>query len=208
MATVSSPADRLVTLEGVSWETYERLLAEHQDKSGTRFSYCEGTLEIMVASSRHEQPSRILAQLVEVIAEEFGINLNPLGSMTFRRPDLLKGFESDSAYYVGRASAFWGREVDPQVDPPPDLLIEVDVTSWSLDRFPIFAAFGVPEVWRYDGTRVAIYRLQSGRYEEVNGSGVLPHLTGAVASRLLEESRQCERPEWLRRVRQWARGEK
>lgn len=125
MATVASTAERLVTLTGVSWETYERLLSEHNDSTGTRFTYDEETLEIMLASSRHEQPSRILAQLLEVIAEEFGVNLSPLGSVTFKRFALGKGFEPDSCHYVGRPSPVWGREVDPAVDAPPDLVIEV-----------------------------------------------------------------------------------
>ena len=204
MSAVASPVERLVTLSGVSWETYERLLAEHQDQGGTRFTYNEGTLEIMVASSRHEQPSRVLAELVGVVAEEFGINLCPLGSMTFKRSDLVKGFEPDSGYYVGRDSTFWGMEVDPAVDPPPDLILEVDVTSWSLDRFPIFAAFGVPEIWRYDGSRVAIFRLLEGRYVEVERSQALPAVTGPVATRFLEESRRRNRTQWLRQVREWA----
>ena len=105
MATVTSPAERLVILEGVSWETYERLLAEHEDQNGTRFSYNEGTLEIMVLSARHEQPNRILAMLVEAIAEGLRIRVSPLGSTTFKRSELRKGFEPDSAYYVGRTSA-------------------------------------------------------------------------------------------------------
>lgn len=209
MATVTSPPERLVTLTGVSWETYERLLAEHQDQRGTRFTYDDGNLEIMVVSSRHELPNRILAMLVEAVAEGLGIALIPLGSTTFKRASLRKGFEPDSAYYIGRASALWGQDhIDPAVDPPPDLIIELDVSSWSLDRFPIFAAFGVPEVWRYDGTRVTIFRLEGDRYVEVQTSRLLPPVTGSLATRFLEESRQLASHEWLERVREWARAQR
>ena len=205
MSTVLSPAEQRVTLTGVSWETYQRLLAERNERSGTRFAYSEGTLEIMVLSARHEEPNRTLAALVEVLAEEFGIDLRRPGSTTLQRADRLKGFEPDSAFYVAHAPAVPAREVDPAADPPPDLIIEVDVSSPSLDRFPIFAAFGVLEVWRYDGSRVAIFRLEGGQYVEVDSSAALPPLTGAVATRFLEESRELRSTEWLHRVRDWAR---
>jgi len=205
MSAVAAPAERLVTLSGVSWETYERLLCDYQDRPGTRFTYNEGDLEIMVLSARHEQPNRILATIVEVVAEEFGIDVSPLGSTTFKRQDLIKGFEPDTGYYIGHAAEMGGRDVDPAVDPPPDLTIEVDVTSRSLNRFPIFAAFGIPEVWRCHEWRVTIYRLEGGRYVEVESSAVLPLLTGALLTRFLEDSRRLRSTAWLRLVRDWAR---
>ncbi len=205
MSTVLTPVEHKVILTGVSWETYERLLAEHEDRTGTRFAYDEGTLEIMVVSARHENPNRTLAMLVEVLAEEFGIDIFRLGSTTFKREEMLKGFEPDSAFYIGHAAAVEGIDVDPAVDPPPDLTIEVDVTSPSLSRFPIFAAFGVPEVWRYDGSRVAFFRLEGGRYRETELSAVLPGLTAAIATEFLEASRSMRSTQWLRRVRAWAR---
>lgn len=203
--TVASPAaEQRVTLQ-VSWETYERLLAEHPDAAGPRFTYDEGTLEIMVVSASHETPNRILARLVDEVAVELGINAYPLGSTTFKREELLKGFEPDSAFYIGRRSVLWDTEVDAAVDPPPDLVIEIDVSRSSLPRFPIFAAFGVPEVWRYDGTRVSIWRLEAGRYVEAERSTALPVVTGPLATRFLEESRTLPSTEWVRRVREWAR---
>lgn len=205
MSTVASPAERLVVLHGVSWETYERLLAEHNEANGTRFTYSEGELEIVVLSARHEQPNRVLALLAELVGAGFGVKVCPLGSTTFKRDDLLKGFEPDSAFYIGRGSAFWGHDVDPTVDPPPDLTIEVDVTRESLDRFPIFAAFGVPEVWRYDGSRVAVFRLEGGQYVETEVSPAFPALTGALITQFLEQSRRLEIAEWIDRVREWAR---
>ena len=205
--TVASPvAEQRVTLQ-VSWETYERLLAEHPDVAGPRFTYDEGTLEIMVVSASHEQPNRILARLVEEVATELGIDIGPLGSTTFKREELLKGFEPDSAFYIGRRSALWDTELDAAVDPPPDLVIEIDISRSSLPRFPIFAAFGVPEVWRYDGTRVSVWRLEAGRYVEAQTSMALPVVTGAVATQFLEESRTLPSTEWVRRVREWARSQ-
>src|SRR5712692_8628475 len=205
MATVTAPAQQKVILRGVSWETYQRLLAEHQDASGTHFIYNEGDLEIMVLSADHEEPNRDLELLVNVLAEEFDLDVRRVGSLTFQREDMQKGFEPDSAYYIAHASQIEGRRVDPAVDPPPDLIIEVDVSSPSLNRFPIFAAFGVPEVWRYDSSRVAIYRLEAGRYVEATSSSAFPPLTAEMATRFLEERRRTRNKEWVRRVREWAR---
>src|SRR5437867_1247505 len=103
MAAVSNPVEHQVILRGVSWGTYQRLQSEHQDHNGTRFTYQEGDLEIMVVSARHEEPNRTLAALVEVVAEEFGLDFRRLGSTTFQREELLKGFEPDSAYYFTHA---------------------------------------------------------------------------------------------------------
>ena len=146
MATVLSPVEHKVVLDGVSWETYQRLLHEHLEECGTRFTYNEGVLEIMVLSARHEQPNRTLAALVEATCAELGVDFRRLGSTTFQRSGLHKGFEPDTAFYIEHAAQFRGRDVDASVDPPPDLIIEVDVTNSSLIRFPVFAAFGVPEV--------------------------------------------------------------
>src|SRR5437660_4721477 len=171
MATVVSSPERLVILDNVSWETYERLITEHGERSGTRFTYDEGVLQIMVVSSRHEEPNRTLALIVEILAEELDIDLRRLGSMTFKRKDLLKGFEPDSCFYIQHADDIIGRpEIKLPVDPPPDLVIEVDITRESLNRFPIFAAVGIPEIWRFDGARVIFYRLQSNSYIETSHS--------------------------------------
>src|SRR2546422_240020 len=187
MKTIAPPEQRVV-LQNVSWETYERLLAENVDSVGTRFTYDEGALEIMVVSIGHENPNRILAQLVEVVAEETRRDLHHAGSTTFKRKDLAKGFEPDSCFYIDHAEQVRGKEeLDLVTDPPPDLVIEVDITRSSLSRFPIFAALGVPEVWRFDGDRVTMHRLETGRYVEIETSVALPPLTASQATVFLEE---------------------
>lgn len=206
MATPQILIDRLVVLDRVSWDTYERLLAEHQDPAGMRFSYDDGRMEIMVLSLRHEQPNRRLSQIVEILAEELDLDLEPAGSTTFKRGDLRKGFEPDSSYYIQNAEAIRGKQkIDLTIDPAPDLIIEIDITSESIDKFPIFAAIGVPEVWKYDGAQVVIFRLENGAYLKAEQSPALGLLTGEMATQFLDESRQMKSTAWLRRVRQWAR---
>jgi Uma2 family endonuclease len=208
MSTVMSPVVEQRVVLNVSWETYERLLADHPDAAGPRFTYDEGTLEIMVLSAPHEEPNRTLSLLVELVAAELGIDVRRLGSTTFKRVELLKGFEPDSAFYIAHASAVRGRDVEPAGDPPPDLIIEIDISRSSLARFPIFAAFGVPEVWRYDGSRVSIWRLEGGQYIEAQSSAALPPLMGSLTTQFLEESRTMRSTEWLRRVRVCARSQR
>lgn len=209
MATVLSPPERLVILRGITWHTYNRIIAEHGERGGTRFTYDEGVLEIMVLSSRHERTNRTLALLVEVLAEEMSTDLGRFGSTTFRREDLQKGFEPDSCFYIKNEKAVRGKdEIDLTTDPPPDLIIEVDITSESLDRLPIFAAVGVPELWRSDGDSIALFNLESGMYVEAPHSLAFPALTADVATRFLAESRELTSTAWLRDVREWARSSK
>ncbi len=159
-------------------------------------------------SSRHEIPNRTLATIVEVVAEEREVDIARLGSMTFKLKNLQKGFEPDSCFYIQHADAIQeNQEIDIAVDPPPDLSIEVDITSGSLNRFPLFAAVGIPEVWRFDGKRVAIFRLNSGAYVEAPNSRALPPVTGEILTHFLEESQKLKSTAWLRKIRQWARSQ-
>lgn len=206
MASVTSPPDQRLILHDVSWETYEGLVADHRDRSSPRFTYDQGVLEVMSPGSEHERANTRLALLVEVVAEEWGIDVDSLGSMTFRREAFQRGFEPDSCFYIRNEALVRDRQrIDPDVDPPPDLVIEIDVTSPSLPKFPIYAQMGVPEVWRYDGRRVGVHQLQANAYREIETSASLPPLTGDLLTRFLADSRTRPRTEWLRALRKWAR---
>jgi len=208
MATIlemPTQSGQKVVLSGVSWDAYERLLAEHQDSATTRFAYDRGTLEIMILSLRHERLKHGLATLVEFIAEELQIDVEGAGSTTFRREDLERGFEPDACFYFKDAEYIRRKdEIDVTIDPPPELVIEIDITSPSLNKFPIFAAIGVAEVWRYDGSggQVSIFRLSGGEYVNVAESVALPGVTGALVSRLLAVSQTMKRADWLRLARE------
>ncbi len=206
METVKSPAEQRVVLHNVSWETYERLLAEHADSSAPRFAYDRGELEIMSPNPEHERTNRRIAQLVLAVADEMGIAAEDLGSTTFRREDLERGFEPDSCFYTKNEGAIRGKDrIDLTVDPPPDLVIEVDITSPSLDKLSIYASMGIPEVWRYDGRRVSVLILEEEAYIEVASSKALWPLASEVLTRFVEESKMLERRAWIRKVRDWAR---
>ena len=143
MTEIQSPPEQRVLLTNVSWETYERLLAEHPDSASPRFAYDRGMLEISAYGGTHEFFNRLLAQVIEVVTEELDIEVRSLGSMTLKR-------EPDSCFYIQNEEVVRGTaDVPPDMGPPPDLIIEVDIPSPSLSRFPIYAGFGVP---RYGAT--------------------------------------------------------
>ena len=207
MATVLPPPDQGVLLRNVSWETYEGLLADHRDSSAPRFAYDRGTLEIMSPLPEHEEINRALASLVENVAVEWRMSFRNLGSTTFRREDLGRGFEPDSCFYLQNAERIRGKaRIDLTLDPPPDLVIEIDITHRTLDKLPIYAALGVPEVWRCDGSRLAIMILEGGAYQEREESLALQRVSAAALSKLLRESREMDPPDWILHVRDWARG--
>jgi Uma2 family endonuclease len=144
----ASTTVQCVILDGISWETYERLLNEHGESGGTHFTYDRGRLEIMVLSAAHKALKHALEVLVEIFAEELNIDVRGFGSTTFRRADLHRGFEPDACFYIRQEPHVRGkREIRLPVDPPPDLIIEIDISSPSLDKLPLFATLGVPEVW-------------------------------------------------------------
>ena len=148
MELAKGPAEQRVLLRNVSWETYERLIAEREERPVPRFFYDRGVLEIVSPSIEHEGIGRLCALLVELLAEEMGLDVFDAGHTTFRREDLERCFEPDGSFYFSQnAGCVRGKHnIDLDVDPPPDLVVEVDVTSYSLDKLPIYARIGVREV--------------------------------------------------------------
>ena len=206
MATVLTAPEQKVILRNVSWETYERLLDERGDDPVPRFNFDQGDLEIMRPSSEHEEFKCTFAQIVDVVAEELGINARGLGSTTFKRQEVERGFEPDACYYIQSFARLRGRRrIDLLVDPPPDLIIEIEVTSDSMEKLGIYAALGVPEVWRYDGNRLTMLVLEDGRYVERDTSLALPILTPTVLKELIDESISLDPIPWLRKLRKWVR---
>lgn len=198
--------DQRIVLHNISWETYEHLLADHENASAPRFTYDRGDLEIMSPMRQHEKINRALASLVEVVGEELEIDFDNSGSTTFKRRDLDRGFEPDSCFYFKNEPAIRDkRSIDLATDPPPDLVIKIDITHSSIDKHNLFAALGVPEVWRYDGEQVVILFLDGDEYISSDRSLALPRVTAADVNHLISVLGASSRMAWLRRVRSWAR---
>jgi Uma2 family endonuclease len=206
MTTADNITDQSVVLRGVRWETYERLLADHQDSSGTRLNYDSGTLEIMAPSFKHENLKETIASLFQLVVETKGVDFVAAGSTTFRRQDLRKGFEPDACFYVRDVERIRTRdEIDLSVDPPPDLVVEVVVTSRVINKLPLFAALAIPEVWRYQAEELQILVLESNAYFSKATSSILPGVGSRALTELVQSSRGMTRPLWIQSVRDWAR---
>jgi Uma2 family endonuclease len=204
MSAVLSRTERRVVLHDVSWATFEALSREAR---GGRLVYDRGRLEIMVPSFEHENVKGLVGRLVEVYAEELEIDLAAGGSTTLGREDLDRGIESDECYYIANAPRVRGKEtLELPLDPPPDLAIEVDLSSSSSGKLEIYAALEVPEVWRYAADSVTIYRLhKDGQYRPSPTSSALPQFPIDELNRLLQSRGACSETQLARRFRTWIR---
>lgn len=199
-------ANQKVILHHVSWDTYERLLFEQDTSPSTHFFYDRGTLEIMILSLKHEKLKHKIATLVEVLAEELGHDVEGAGSTTFRREDLQRGFEPDACFYFKQAAQMRQKDVvDLSVDPPPELVIENDITSPSLNKLPIYAHLGVSEVWRYDGTALTIMQNAGDEFKSQPQSRLLPGVTTDQLNQWIRASQTQDNRVWLSRVRETIR---
>lgn len=174
--SLSEPHPRVV-LEDVSWGLYERMLKEVGERP-IRLTYDDGRLEIMTLSFEHESVKKIIARLLEAYADATRVSIEGGGSTTFKRKKLRIGLEPDECYYVAHAAAVIGKKrLNLAVDPPPDLAIEIDISPPDVARQPIYAALGVPEVWRFDeGGVTPLRRTVAGEYEPVDRSLSFPDL--------------------------------
>jgi Uma2 family endonuclease len=206
VGTVLTLPEQRVVLQNVSWETYEHLLSDHMDASAPRFTFDRGILEIMSPSSEHEEYKQTLTLLVEMLADGLRMDIRNLGSTTFKRSQLERGFEADACFYIQSAESMHGKtRIDPAVDPAPDLVIEVEITTPALNKLPIYAAFRVPEIWRYDGTRLVVLQLLGAEYIESSKSLAFSKASVDDLSRLVQQGASLKRTEWLLRLRDWVR---
>lgn len=186
MQTLQLSETRTV-LENVRWETFVELAAQRRG-SVPRMTFDEGVLELMSPLRQHENIGSLIGRLVETSTEVLDIEICSVASTTFKRKDLQKAFEADESYYIEHAEQIRPKEeVDLTIDPPPDLVIEVEITSSAIRKLKLFAAMGVPEVWRHDGERLQMSILSNGQYVSIDSSNALPGLTAAMIDSILEK---------------------
>ena len=185
MQVIESPETRIV-LENVRWETFLEL-SEQRRGSVPRMTYDNGVLEMMSPRRQHENIGRLIGRIIETYSEVLEIEIQSVASTTFKRKELKKAFEADESYYVQHAEQIRPKEeLDLAVDPPPDLVVEVEITSSAIQKFKLFAAMGVPEVWRHDGDHLEMFRLQGGVYEAIDSSHALQGLSAATINGVLQ----------------------
>jgi Uma2 family endonuclease len=174
------------TFHNVTWDEYEELLKQVGEAHGLRISYNDGTLKVMSLSPEHEQYVSFINSLVTHIRLRLRMNIRFFGSATLRKKKKSKGHEPDACFYVQTAAALGNRiKIDFTVDPPPDVVVEVDIHHDSTGNDPIYAALGVPEIWRYDGWKATILLLRENDYIEAKTSNALPIITSAILTEYL-----------------------
>lgn len=199
--------DRLL-LDNVDWRTYTRFLYLFAERPGYRLTYDRGRLEIMSPSPEHELDAEFLARLAVTLTEELGLTIRSGGSTTLRRRRRRRGLEPDKCYWIASEPAMRGkRTLDLRIDPPPDLAVEVDVTSSSLDRMSIYAALGVPEVWRLDNRTVTFHTLDASRkkYTAISHSLSFPKVTPADLMSFMAMCATQDENSVIRQFRTWVR---
>ena len=172
---VEPPETRMV-LENVAWDTYVAL-AEQRRGSVPRMTYDNGVLEMMSPQREHENIGCLVGRMIETYSELRDIEIISVASVTVQRSDLSKAYEADESYYVTHAVELLGKRELFEVDPPPDLVVEVEITSSAIKKMLLFAAMKVPEVWRHDGESLTMYRLENEAYVPIDSSLELPGLT-------------------------------
>lgn len=209
MSTVLAPpvVRDCLLLNGVDWRTYTRFLRLFAERPGYRLTYECGSLEIMSPLPEHESGVTFLGRLAIALTEELGLPIKEGGSMTLRRRRRRRGIEPDRCYWIAHESAMRGkRSLDLRNDPPPDLAIEVDVTSSSLDRMSIYAALAVPEVWRLDERTPTFHALDTNRkYTVISHSASFPLVTPADLMGFLAPCAGQDENSVIRRFRAWIR---
>jgi Uma2 family endonuclease len=193
-------AEQRVVLHDLNWQAFESFLLALGDHRSARLAYDRGVLEIMGPLRRHESAKCLIGRLIETWVAERGINVASMGSLTLKREDLSRAVEPDECYYIQNELIIRARaDIDLSQDPPPDLVLEIDITSPSLLRLLIYEALGVTEVWRYDGRELHPYSLQSGIYLSQKQSQVLPLFPISLVPGLLEEAKTLGETAMLRR---------
>jgi Uma2 family endonuclease len=199
---IQIPQGQRIMVQDVTWQEFESILEEFGDHRGSRFAYDNGILEMMMPLPEHEDDKEIIGDLVKALLEELDIEFRSLGSTTFKKPTT-QALEPDQCFYIQHEAAIRGKtRIDLSLDPPPDLAIEIDVTSRTYPS--IYAALGVPELWRFNHGRLQINVLNEGQYEEVAESQSLPIPDlQEMIPRYLNKSKIVGRNKALKAFRRW-----
>ncbi len=202
---LSATSEQRVVLSRVSWSTFLTLVRETESGRG-RFAYDQGVLEIMSPSGMHERLSALIHDLIRIFSLRMGIEIASYGSTTLLRKSKQRGLEPDECYYVQNEPRIRGKgDIDLKTDPPPDLVVEVDLSSDSLDKLEIYSALGVPEIWRLKDGELRMHRLRSnGKYAERARSSVFPDLPLSVVRDFISHWDTAGETTLLREFEAWA----
>lgn len=192
VAILEPVGEKRSVLRGLSWEAYVQLMDELPQSRGSRLTYDNGILEITVPLEIHEFSGRLIERFITTLVELMGLRIKTMGSTTMKYPKLRKGAEPGNAYYIQNQPLVKGRDVDFSQDPPPDLVVEIDITHTDIEKNAFYSSLGVLEFWRFDGKVWRIYQLFDRVYVEVEASPTFPKVPKERLYAFLKEAREDE----------------
>ena len=197
------PPGHQALIKNVSWSELEQILEELGEARSSRISYSSGVLEIMTPLAEHEDNKALISDFVRIILEELEQNYRNLGSTTFKSENMAQAVEPDECFYIQNEAIIRGKKrIDLSLMPPPDLVIEIDITNRT--RFNNYQLLGVPELWRYNGTNLEINLLTSGKYVSSDQSLQFPQLPlTSVIPQYLEASKIEGKMGIMKQFRHW-----
>ncbi|WNZ24650.1 Uma2 family endonuclease [Leptolyngbya sp. NK1-12] len=209
MARKPLPTEQRIVLSDVSWQQFEKLLVELGPERQARLTYLRGKLEMMTPIDVHERCSKLIDSLILVLVDEMAVPLTSLMPVTLKQVEIGCATEPDACYYLEERPR--RTELDLTQDLPPDLLVEVALTRSQIEKLPIYASMGIPEVWRYVTTagddmlkgKLSIYQLQDDDYVEQSRSMAFPFLPAARILEFMEQSDSMSLAAALRLLRAW-----
>ena len=201
---VVKPGQQLL-LQDISWSDFEEILSDLGEHRGSRISYSNGALEIMVPLPEHEKHKEIIGDLVKMLLDRLDIDFESLASTTFKSKPMNQALEADACFYIQNHQAVIGKDrLDLTIDPPPDLAIEIDITNRT--RFDNYLLLQVPELWRYSHQGLKIYLLQDGQYIESQSSPNFPNLPVIeLVDRYIKQAQIEGRSKAMRSFKQWVK---
>ncbi len=187
---LKSPAkpvgEKRMAFRDLDWDGFKQIQQLLTERTRTRFTYDAGVLEITMPLESHERLARLIELFIRILVVELGLKIKTMGSTTLDREDLLKSAEPDNGYYIQNYNSVADHEIDLSVDPPPDLIVEVDITHTDINKNTLYASMGVPEFWRFDGKMWKILFLEDDSYVEQDLSPTFPIVEKKDLYRFLE----------------------
>lgn len=199
------PPGQRILLQNVSWQEFEAIIGELGEHRSARIAYDHETLEMMTPLPSHEADKSLIGDFVKALLEELDIEFYSLGSTTFKNELMKQGIEPDDCFYIKNEASVRGKErIDLTEDPPPDLALEIDITSRTHPE--IYQNLGVRELWRFEGGKLHIHALQNGKYVKVKFSPTFPNfpLVDAIPQ-YLSQVKAEGRNKTMKVFREWVR---
>jgi Uma2 family endonuclease len=206
------PSEQRIVLEKISWQQFEAILAETGADRTTRFTFDRGRLEMMTPLEEHDRCHKLIESLILVLAEVMKLQVEGYKAPTLKRPDLGVAVEPETGYYLQQVAAVQGKAaINLTTDPPPDLVLDVTLSKSTVDRLALYAALGIPEVWRYVSQpgddflkgQLQIYGLDGQRYVVSANSLAFPFLPAGRILQFIDESDALGLMTALRSLRAW-----